>query len=497
MNPQIAANAGSFIALVCGLLLLLTAINLGRALFGRGGLLGVVAPVIIASGLLAAASIYFVQMGATATATAVARQERISVAPVGIWWRATSVDVRFQPDAESQPLVARISLDTPAYDQVRQGDPVAIRYLPSLPSFARLDHESTPSTAAALLPASPRVIGAALASLLTLWLFAYAILAGRVGGAFVVATISAAIAAVVVAGPALVPPTVLGTRRATARVSRIDSVQQPGGPLASAVRPFDVVALAFAPPGMDHDVQAVDVVDDGSVPGLRLGQELPVAYGADPRAARIVGATRRNEWMDRLIVVGIVALVEIVACVVALVRRAAPMRTVTNVYRLRRLGAGKTEASALITSREAARRLRGPVKPPEVQETRNVDGSLHSLCLLVSASSGEEIQVQVDQADAATPASWDPRTRWDVDRRAIAEYGGRLDTVRNLGVDAYWTGRAILNVLTRVATLRFVFPDGDHRGADERLARNALSRLGNPAPANLVVTEQAQASVQQ
>ena len=173
------------------------------------------------------------------------------------------------------------------------------------------------------------------------------------------------------------------------------------------------------------------------------------------------------------------------------------MRTVANAYRLRRLRPGKIEASALITSREAAKRFRGAVKPPEVQETRNVDGSLHSLCLLIAASSGEEIQVQVDQAGAETPASWNPRTRWDVDLRAIAEYGGRMDPVRNLGVEAYWTGRAILNVLTRVATLRFVFPDGNHRGLDERLARNALARLGDRAPTNLVTTEQAQATARQ
>lgn len=497
MSPQVTLYAVPFLVIVCALLLLLTAINLGRALFGRGGLLGAVAPAIAAGGLLAAASIYFVRMSDDAAATAVARQESISVAFGGIWWRTTSVDVRFQPAVDSQPLVDRISLDTPAYDQVKQGATVAIRFLPSLPSFARLDQESTPSTAAALLPASPPVVGAALASALALWLFVYAIGAGRIGGAFAVALISAAIAAGVVAGPALAPPLASGPHRTTAQVSRIDHVHQSGSPIDPLVRPFDVVVLAFTPEGMDHPVQAVDVVDGGSVASLRLGQDLPIAYGADPRAARIVGATRANEWMDRLVAVGLVALAEIVICAAMLLRRAAPVRTVANAYRMRRLGACKIEASALITAREAAKRLRGPVKPPELQETRNVDGSLHSLCLLVAASGGDEIQVQVDQADSATPSPWDPRTRWDIDKRAIAEYGGRLDPVRNLGVDAYWTGHAILNVLTPVATLRFVFPDGDHRGGDERLARKALDRLGAPAPTDLVVTERAQATAQQ
>jgi hypothetical protein len=71
------------------------------------------------------------------------------------------------------------------------------------------------------------------------------------------------------------------------------------------VQPYDLVWVEFTPPGIDHPVQTVDVVDDGSVANLTKGGTVQITYPTDdPRAARLVGATYRHLWINNLAYLG-------------------------------------------------------------------------------------------------------------------------------------------------------------------------------------------------
>jgi hypothetical protein len=87
-------------------------------------------------------------------------------------------------------------------------------------------------------------------------------------------------------------------RRATGRVAsvgRIDKLfsgsRSRGVP---ADQPVAVVGVEFVPDGMSEPVVAVDLIDSGSIPGLKEKSTVTVQYeAASPRTAYIEGATRR------------------------------------------------------------------------------------------------------------------------------------------------------------------------------------------------------------
>ena len=60
-----------------------------------------------------------------------------------------------------------------------------------------------------------------------------------------------------------------------------------------ADQPIDVVGVEFVPDGMTEPVVAVDLIDRGSVPGLKEGSTASIRYESDsPRTAYLEGATR-------------------------------------------------------------------------------------------------------------------------------------------------------------------------------------------------------------
>jgi hypothetical protein len=60
-----------------------------------------------------------------------------------------------------------------------------------------------------------------------------------------------------------------------------------------ADQPVDVVGLEFIPEGKTEPVVAVDLIDRGSVPGLKEQATIPIQYEARyPRTAYIDGAAR-------------------------------------------------------------------------------------------------------------------------------------------------------------------------------------------------------------
>jgi hypothetical protein len=83
-----------------------------------------------------------------------------------------------------------------------------------------------------------------------------------------------------------------------------------------APQPWNVVELQFVPEGRKKPVIAVDSVDAGSVPNLRVGERLAVTYSKNnPREARLAGTRtwRWKEWgeLAQWAVLGIITLAAI------------------------------------------------------------------------------------------------------------------------------------------------------------------------------------------
>ncbi len=77
--------------------------------------------------------------------------------------------------------------------------------------------------------------------------------------------------------------------------------------------PYQIVELRFVPQGMDVPVVAIDKIDQDSIPGLKTGQSVPIAYDADhPRVARLQDGTRNfpaQAWIEVMLCCAALALV--------------------------------------------------------------------------------------------------------------------------------------------------------------------------------------------
>ena len=281
-------------------------------------------------GLLVGGSVYLDSRGAATTATVSGKQEEVSVSstPQPTWFRWYRVGVEFEtPDGA--PGMATVTVPRERFDSLRQGDSIAIRYLPAFPLLARTVDRSTAVVAwesAAMLVSDPALTA------LVIWLVG--------GGAalWVLARISTVVAAVAglvwiaAAFPLLFPPPTpvrLGPSETMARVESVRLITKAperrtasrryGGRRSSddirrLAQPYHVVQLRLAVPGRADSVLAVDAVDSASVPGLQFGAVLPVRY--DPgaaREARLKAGTRtfseRNRYHFRVPVIGVGVLV--------------------------------------------------------------------------------------------------------------------------------------------------------------------------------------------
>jgi hypothetical protein len=195
------------------------------------------------------------------------------------------------------------------YDALHTRQPVEVRYLlrrdvPNLPlSHLLRDMHALPMVRLASIPArtliSPagtvvlKVMGGLLA-LLVLWritrssFMGWTLLAGAVVGLGWLFLQDF---------PRRTPDPAVAVQRASGKVQSIDHIDR----LFSGSRtrgldtdqPIDVVAVEFVPQGRSEPVVAVDLIDRGSVGGLKERSIVPIRYEAgSPRTAYIDGATR-------------------------------------------------------------------------------------------------------------------------------------------------------------------------------------------------------------
>jgi hypothetical protein len=242
-------------------------------------------------------SLYFDAAGVVAPAVVESKDERIAhgTHTPGQWSRSFWATVRFT--SADGPTQAVLWLDQAAYDAMRPGMPLDVRFLPRFPHIARPASDSTLS----LVPWR-FFLPAAVVAVYVLLVWSLRRAAPVVAGLLALAGLFALAAWVVMPTPwetPLDPP----VRAATAHVRQVREVTRS---LLStrrhsyeAPQPWNIVELSFVPDGWDQPVVAVDEVDAGSVPALEIGARLPVHYSAaNPRAARLDAARtwRRREW---------------------------------------------------------------------------------------------------------------------------------------------------------------------------------------------------------
>jgi len=220
----------------------------------------------------ALASFYLDARGGIATG-AVTDKREVLAARQDTWHRQFFLTVDYQPADSRSHETAYVEVSQTTYDQMHVGDPARVRYqsvrlLREFPFFtsARLADQNTLSG-------------------LALWWQS------------VSASIFPAPAGSVVPATAQVDSVTLFTKVNSSR-SRSD-----------LLRPYQRVEFTYSVPGLDAPVKGADVIDAGSVAGLEVGGRAKIEYAqADPRLARLVGATYTYRWLNPLWGVGSVAL---------------------------------------------------------------------------------------------------------------------------------------------------------------------------------------------
>jgi hypothetical protein len=225
------------------------------------------------------------------------------------WERTRDVSVEYPVPETGGVSFFSVHPDEQHYDALHTNQVLPVRYLlrrdiPNFPMAAfwwelhalptiRLANDFTPSVFTAKFVMACEALGG-LAVFLLLWRitrwsgFAWA------AGIEVVAGLGLLIYQDF---PRPTPAPAIGVRRASGRVSnmgRIDKLfsgaRERG---VDADQPVDVVSIEFVPEGRTEPVVAVDLIDRGSVAGLKEQSIVPIRYEAgSPRVAYIEGAAR-------------------------------------------------------------------------------------------------------------------------------------------------------------------------------------------------------------
>jgi len=222
------------------------------------------------------------------------------------WERICEVTAVYTPPDEygTPYLVER--LGPAAFDGLHKGGPVTLRYLrredlPRVPGSKVLREMRLLRAAkmAGRIGIDPNVkralwwVGLGVL-LLSLWRMArlpgFAWLAGGAVAVLLAATLNSEF-------PWATPAPRSGIRSADGRVvsvgtiSRLFSGHQTSG--MQAEQPIQVIAVQFFPAGKTEPVLAIDLIDEGSIAGLKEGAAARVQYeDSAPRVARVEGGTR-------------------------------------------------------------------------------------------------------------------------------------------------------------------------------------------------------------
>ncbi len=269
-----------------------------------GGMALLVAPFVVASH-------YVDQKGIPITGKVFSKRETIRV-QYGGWKRTSEISVEYWAPGAFSVAFHNVPLEPNQYDEYHKGQTVNLRYLrpedtPKLPMAHVLrEMHALPTVRLANRRALSGVSLAFKGSGTLL-----AVIGGIVGvlifwrlsrlPKFVVAAVVAVLAGVAVLlvhdFPRPTPRPVADVRQAPGRVKSVDLMDRLFRGSRSrgfeTAQPIQIVGVEFVPAGKTDPVLAVDLIDAGSVRGLKENAEVPVEYeSATPRTAYIRGASR-------------------------------------------------------------------------------------------------------------------------------------------------------------------------------------------------------------
>jgi hypothetical protein len=224
------------------------------------------------------------------------------------WERSRDVTIEYTIPETGGVSYFDVHPDEPQFDMLRTGQPVRVKYLrrrdvPAVPMADFLwQMHALPMVRfmnlrkTAIDPGIIRAVEAlgSLAVLFILWrttrnnLFAWATGLGAAAG----------LGFLLLQGFPRPTPAPLaevlrgsGTVKTISRIDKLFAGTRSRGMVAD--QPVDVVGIEFVPEGRTEVVTAVDLIDRGSVPGLKEKSTVPIRYESrSPRTAWIEGATR-------------------------------------------------------------------------------------------------------------------------------------------------------------------------------------------------------------
>jgi hypothetical protein len=212
---------------------------------------------------------------------------------------------------------ASLRLSEVPYDQVREGQLVAIRYLPWLPGFVRLEQQPLWQALAVRVSWNRAVQLILWLPVVLCCLYVWQSFRSRGGGRRTL--LLALLALVLVGAVQLMTIVPIGPEHATtATVRRLARIaEQPRddytmrGPL---LQPFVRVEVEFVPAGAAEPIQAIDEIAEGSVPNLREGATVGVTYAAGaPREVLLAGGSRWFLLLNQLPQLGLELLILLIA----------------------------------------------------------------------------------------------------------------------------------------------------------------------------------------
>jgi hypothetical protein len=257
-------------------------------------------------------SLYVDRRGITIPGKVYSKREDVSVHN-STWKRSCEVTVQYSPPDTGSVAFLGVQIPPDRYDKLRKGQTVSLHYLPrkdvpDLPladllsqvhalTTARMAGQTAFSNCEVFFTRGTLVVAGVLCGVVML-LFVWRL--SRLPGfvwAVCVCVIVGLGAVMVSEFPTPVPGPAVDVRSGSGKVKSVDRIDRLFQGKRSrgfeANQPVAVVGVEFLPAGRTEPVLGVDLIDAGSIAGLKQGTTVGVDYeGGSPRTVHIQNATR-------------------------------------------------------------------------------------------------------------------------------------------------------------------------------------------------------------
>jgi hypothetical protein len=256
-------------------------------------------------------SMYVDERGITIPGRVFSKREDVTVQH-STWTRSCEMTIQYFPPDTGSTAFLGVSLSPEGYDEFRKGQAVNLHYLqkkdvPDLPmakilsqvhalTTARLVGQKTFSNSELVWRNNASLFSLVGGMVVVLFIWRLARQPGF-GWAVCFCVLGAVVVMLISEFPKPQPAPVAAVRRGSGKVKTLDRIDRVfEGTRSRGIevhQPVSVVGVEFVPDERMEPVLAVDLIDAGSLPGLREGSPVAIDYeAASPRTAHIQNATR-------------------------------------------------------------------------------------------------------------------------------------------------------------------------------------------------------------